>query len=55
MPLVNTRRSGASSWDEQRREWYANDPEVVLSVEDNANQDKGDKGPEAWKLPSRAV
>lgn len=52
VPLANAWRSGASSWDEPQRERYANDPEVVLSVEDNANQEKGDKGPEAWK-PSR--
>ncbi|MGI9050643.1 MAG: hypothetical protein ACR2GU_14925 [Rubrobacteraceae bacterium] len=27
---------------------------MVLSVEDNANQQKGDKGPEAWKPPNQA-
>lgn len=53
VPLANAWRSGASSWDEQQRERYANDPDVVLSVEDNANQEKGDKGPEAWKPPRR--
>ena len=53
VPLANAWRSGASSWDEQRRERYANDPGVVLSVEDNANQEKGDKGPEAWKPPRK--
>lgn len=53
VPLANAWRSGASSWDEQQRELYANAPGVVLSVEDNANQEKGDKGPEAWKPPRR--
>lgn len=53
VPLANAWRSGASSWDEGRRERYANDPEVLLSVEDDANQEKGDKGPEAWKPPRR--
>ena len=53
VPLANAWRSGASSWDEQQRERYANAPGVVLSVEDNANQEKGDKGPEAWKPPKR--
>jgi len=52
VPLANAWRSGASSWDDERRERYANDPEVLLSVEDNANQAKGDKGPEAWKPPN---
>lgn len=52
VPLANAWRSGASSWDDEQRERYANDPEVLLSVEDNANQEKGDKGPEAWKPPN---
>ena len=55
VPLANAWRSGASSWDNEERERYANDPEVLLSVEDNANQSKGDKGPEAWKPPNEAV
>jgi len=53
--LANAWRSGASSWTDEERERYANDPEVLLSVEDNANQSKGDKGPEAWKPPNEAV
>ena len=52
VPLAEAWRSGASSWDDGRRERYANDPDVLLSVEDNANQSKGDKGPEAWKPPN---
>jgi hypothetical protein len=54
VPLANAWRSGASNWDNEEREGYANDPEVLLSVEDNANQAKGDKGPEAWKPPNQA-
>jgi Protein of unknown function (DUF1524) len=54
VPLANAWRSGASEWDKDARERYANDPEVLLSVEDNANQSKGDKGPEAWKPPNKA-
>ncbi|HEX2728829.1 MAG TPA: HNH endonuclease family protein [Rubrobacteraceae bacterium] len=53
VPLANAWRSGASDWSEAEREAYANDPQVLLSVEDNANQEKGDKGPEAWKPPNR--
>jgi hypothetical protein len=53
VPLANAWRSGASSWDDKQRERYANDPNVLLSVEDNANQEKGDKGPEAWKPPNK--
>ena len=55
VPLANAWRSGASSWSEARRERYANDPAVLLSAEDNANQEKGDKGPEAWKPPNGAI
>jgi Protein of unknown function (DUF1524) len=55
VPLANAYRSGASEWDEAERERYANDPNNLLSVEDNANQEKGDKGPEAWKPPNRAI
>jgi Protein of unknown function (DUF1524) len=54
VPLANAWRSGASSWDDKVRERYANDPDVLLSVEDNANQAKGDKGPESWKPPNQA-
>ena len=52
VPLANAYRSGASSWSDEERERYANDPDVLLSVEDDANQQKGDKGPEAWKPPN---
>jgi hypothetical protein len=55
VPLANAWRSGASSWSEAKREQYANAPQVLLSAEDNANQEKGDKGPEAWKPPNRAI
>ena len=55
VPLANAWRSGASGWSAADREAYANDPGVLLSVEDDANQEKGDKGPEAWKPPNRAI
>lgn len=54
VPLANAWRSGASGWSGEEREAYANDPQVLLSVEDNANQEKGDKGPEAWSPPNRS-
>jgi hypothetical protein len=52
VPLANAWRSGAASWDEEEREAYANDPGVLLSVDDAENQVKGDKGPEAWRPPN---
>ena len=52
--LANAWRSGASGWSLADRERYANDPGVLLSAEDDANQEKGDKGPEAWQPPNAA-
>ena len=54
VPLANAWRSGAASWTTARRERFANVPLDLLSVEDNANASKGDKGPEAWKPPRSA-
>jgi hypothetical protein len=55
VPLANAWRSGpgSSGWSVADREAYANDPEVLLSADDGANQAKGDKGPEAWKPPNQ--
>lgn len=52
VPLANAWRSGADVWSEAKKEDYANDPGVLLSVDDAANQTKGDKGPEAWRPPN---
>lgn len=52
VPLANAWRSGADEWGESQRERYANDPGVLLSVDDATNQIKGDKGPEAWQPPN---
>jgi Protein of unknown function (DUF1524) len=54
VPLANAWRSGASSWEEARRESFANVPRNLLSADDGLNQSKGDKGPEAWKPPRKA-
>jgi hypothetical protein len=54
VPLANAWRSGASTWTDAKRERFANIPLDLLSVEDNANASKGDKGPEAWKPPRTA-
>lgn len=53
VPLAESWRSGASSWTTKDRETFANAPGVVLAVDDGANQEKGDKGPEAWMPPNR--
>ncbi len=54
VPLANAWRSGAASWGPAKKERFANVPLDLLSVEDNANASKGDKGPEAWKPPRAA-
>jgi hypothetical protein len=51
VPLANAWRSGADSWGAAKRERFADVRLDLLAVEDNANQEKGDKGPEAWKPP----
>ncbi|MFK0243389.1 HNH endonuclease family protein [Amycolatopsis azurea] len=53
VPLAHAWVSGAKSWDQARREQFANDltrPQL-LAVTDNLNQEKGDKAPDAWKPP----
>lgn len=52
VPLANAWRSGANEWSTGERESYANGSYEVLSVDDGANQAKGDKGPEAWRPPN---
>ncbi len=54
VPLANAWRSGAATWGAAKKERFANVPLDLLAVEDNANQEKGDKGPEAWKPPRKA-
>jgi len=54
IPLANAHRSGAANWTREQKEAFANDPENLFSVEDNANQRKSDKGPEEWKPPLKS-
>ena len=54
VPLAEAWRTGASRWSAAKRERFANIRLDVLSVEDNANQSKGDRAPEAWKPPRKA-
>lgn len=42
-------RSGASQWDRERRQNFANDVGNLLAVQKQANQDKGSKTPDQWK------
>ena len=54
VPLKNAYLSGANHWTRKQKQLFANDPENLLSVEDNANQKKSAKGPERWKPPLRS-
>ncbi|YAL81797.1 HNH endonuclease family protein [Dermacoccaceae bacterium W4C1] len=52
VPLANAWRSGADEWTKAERTAYANDPLVLVSSWDSANQSKSDQGPEEWKPES---
>jgi hypothetical protein len=49
VPLAEAHRSGADTWDEQRRTAFANDPANLLTVDAGANAEKGDQDPARWR------
>ncbi|MFR9673451.1 HNH endonuclease family protein [Streptomyces sp. TR06-5] len=56
VPLAEAWRSGARSWDDERREAFANDlsrPQL-FAVTDEVNQAKGDSPPDEWKPERRS-
>ncbi|PWH07909.1 hypothetical protein DEO23_01795 [Brachybacterium endophyticum] len=52
--LSDAWQTGASSWDEDTRHEFANDPLNLLAVEDNLNQQKGDGDAATWLPPKRS-
>ncbi len=55
VPLAEAWESGASGWDDARRQDYANDlthPEALLAVSASTNRSKGDRDPAEWKPPN---
>ena len=51
VPLAHAFKTGGASWSRQKKRAFANDPINLLSVEDNINQEKGDKAPDEWRPP----
>jgi hypothetical protein len=45
---------GAPQWSQGERVAFANDPEELLAVGGQVNQDKGDSGPDSWLPPDHA-
>lgn len=52
VPLGAAYSSGGDLWTREQRQAFANDPENLLAVEDNANQSKGQRSPVQWR-PAR--
>ncbi|GAA0527657.1 hypothetical protein GCM10011581_40470 [Saccharopolyspora subtropica] len=51
VPLANAWRSGANTWDDQRREQFANDMQLpqLVAVDAGSNRSKGDQDPSQWR------
>lgn len=57
VPLAEAWRSGADTWNAERRERFANDlrePQLI-AVSASSNRSKGDSPPQEWKPPRRAI
>ncbi|MBT8226763.1 MAG: HNH endonuclease [Dactylosporangium sp.] len=55
VPLANAWRSGADSWDDEKRSAFANDltrPQL-LAVSATTNRAKGDQDPSQWRPPDK--
>ena len=52
--LADAWRSGAWQWDAQRRQEFANDPENLLAVDGQANEDKSASSADQWLPPNTA-
>ena len=48
VPLSRSWALGASSWDEETREAFANDPMNLFAVKGDANNNKSDQGFDTW-------
>lgn len=48
IPLSYAHHAGGAAWSPLLKRVFANDPENLLIVKDNANQSKGDRGPSGY-------
>jgi hypothetical protein len=51
VPLAEAHRSGANSWDAEKRKAFANDltdPRSLIAVKASANRSKSDRDPAGW-------
>lgn len=51
VPLAHAFETSGVSWSRQKKRAFANDPMNLLAVQDNINQEKGDKAPHEWRPP----
>jgi hypothetical protein len=53
VPLAHAHRAGGAGWSRAQKLHFANDPDNLLAVDDQTNQDKGAKPPSQWMPPRR--
>lgn len=54
VPLAYAWDMGASTWTDEMRARFANDPANLIAVQGDSNQSKGDKEPAQWMPPNTA-
>lgn len=54
IPLKYAWMHGADQWSQDKREQYANDPDVLVAADGPANAAKGAKGPSQWEPENKA-
>jgi len=53
VPLGHAHRAGGADWSKAQKLRFANDPDNLLAVDDQTNQDKGAKPPSQWMPPRK--
>jgi hypothetical protein len=55
IPLSYSWQIGANSWDEEKRQRFANDPLNLIASIGSLNGQKSDSGPASWLPPSKQI